>query len=113
MRDDRERLLDILEAIERIEQYAHLGREAFTQDELVQVWMVHHIEIIGEAIRGLSQTFRAQHPEVSWAVIVAMRNVLVHHYFGIDADEVWSAIERDVPELKRNVQAMLNEMGPA
>ena len=48
MRDGNERLLDILEAIEEIERYAVQGRTAFLQDELVQVWMVHHLQVIGE-----------------------------------------------------------------
>lgn len=58
MRDGNERLLDILEAIEEIERYAVRGREAFLQDELVQVWMVHHLQIIGEAAA------RIRRPEV-------------------------------------------------
>jgi len=53
MRDGNERLLDMLEAIEEIERYAVRGREAFLQDELVQVWMVHHLQIIGEAAARL------------------------------------------------------------
>ncbi len=44
MRDDRERLLDIIEAIERIERYASRGREAFENEELVQTWIVYHIQ---------------------------------------------------------------------
>lgn len=47
MRDLRERLLDILEAIERIEKYTIRGRDAFEQDELIQTWIVHHLQIIG------------------------------------------------------------------
>ena len=54
MRDDRERLLDILEAIERIEKYTSKGREVFKDDELIQTWVVHHLKIIGEATRALS-----------------------------------------------------------
>lgn len=54
MRDDRERLLDIQEAIERIEKYAVRGREAFERDELIQTWVLHHLQIIGEAVRALS-----------------------------------------------------------
>ena len=55
MRDDRERFLDILEAIENIEKYALRGKTAFESDELIQTWIVHHLQIIGEAVRGLSQ----------------------------------------------------------
>lgn len=47
MRDDRERILDMLEAIENIERHAGKGREVFESDELIQTWVVHHPEIIG------------------------------------------------------------------
>ena len=47
MRSDRERLLDILEAVERIEKYADRGRQAIERDELLQTWFVHHVQIIG------------------------------------------------------------------
>lgn len=52
MRDDRERLLDIVEAIERIEKYTVRGRTAFDEDELIQTWVLHHLQIIGEAVRA-------------------------------------------------------------
>ena len=52
MRNERERLLDILEAVERIEKYAKRGKAAFLQDELIQNWMVNHITLIGEACRA-------------------------------------------------------------
>ncbi len=48
MRDYRERLRDILEAIERIGKYAAKGRETFDGDELVQTWMIHHVAILEE-----------------------------------------------------------------
>jgi len=109
MRDDRARLLDIQEAIERIERYTARGRAAFEQDELIQTWVLHHIQIIGEASRTISADFRAQHPEVPWIEIIGMRNILVHHYFGIDLNAVWFVVERDLPDLKRAIAAMLEE----
>ena len=92
MRDDRVYLLDILESIERIEKYTAQGREAFETDELIQIWVVHHIQIIGEATRKLSQGVRTHYSEVPWTQIMAMRNILVHDYFRIDLDEVWLVI---------------------
>ena len=107
MRGERERLLDILEAIERIEKYAEDGKDVFESDELIQTWVVHHIEIIGEACRNLSNEFQARYANIPWADIIGMRNILVHHYFGIDTDAVWSVVERDLPELKSNVELIL------
>lgn len=111
MRDDRSRLLDVIEAIERIERYAARGRQAFETDELLQTWVVHHIQIIGEAVRKLSDALRSAHPEIPWAQIIAMRNIVVHDYFGVDTQEVWAAVERDLPDLKRKIQAILREGG--
>lgn len=62
MRDDRERLRDILEAIERIEKYAVRGRAALESEDLLQTWVVHHLMIVGEACRALSEGFRAGTP---------------------------------------------------
>ena len=109
MRDDRERLLDILEAIERIERYTRRGRMQFEEDELVQTWVLHHIQIIGEAARKLSEDLRINHPTVPWSEIVAMRNALVHDYFGVDVEEVWATVERDLPDLKRKIEEILQE----
>ncbi len=110
MRDPKERLRDILDAIVRIERYAARGREAFEQDELIQVWIFHHLQIIGEAAARLGRDFHDAHPEVPWPQIVAMRNVLVHEYFGIDLNEVWKTIERDLPRLKRAVAELLKSL---
>ena len=107
MRRDRQRLEDILEAIERIEKYASGGRESFDRDELVQTWVLHHLQIIGEAVRGLSDEIRSAHPDIPWAQIAAMRNILVHDYFGIDLEEVWTAVVRDLPQLKTKIAAAL------
>ena len=107
MRDDGERIRDIQEAIERIERYAVKGRQAFDDDELIQTWIIHHLQIIGEAASGLSESFREQYPEIPWTKIVGMRNILVHHYFGIDRDLVWDVIERDMTNFKKTIKEIL------
>lgn len=101
MRDDRQRLTDILDAIRQIERYANRGRRAFEQDELIHTWMIHHIQIIGEAASKLTASFRKSHQDIPWPQIIKMRHVLVHDYFGIDLAEVWTAVERDLPLLKK------------
>lgn len=105
MRDPKEPLRDILDAIARIERYAAQGREAFEQDELIQTWIIHHIQIIGEAAARLGRDFHETHPEVPWP-----QNVLVHEYFGVDLEEIWRTVEHDLPSLKRAVEEILREL---
>ena len=107
MRDDRQRLRDILGATKRIERYAKRGRRVFEEDELVHTWMIHHIQIIGEAAGRLTPTFRKTHSQVPRPQIIKMRHVLVHDYFGMDRDEVWAVVERDLPVLKKQVSHIL------
>jgi len=77
----RDRLTDILEAIKQIELEAVKGKAAFENSPLVQVWMVHHLMIIGEAVRSIDPGIRSQYPSVPWRQIAGMRNILVHDYF--------------------------------
>lgn len=108
MRNDRERLRDILEAISQIEKYAIQGQTEFQRNELIQVWVVHHLQIIGEAANSLSQKMVNQHSRVPWSQIIAFRNILVHEYFRVDLKAVWKIIERDLPALKNQVEDILN-----
>ena len=109
MRDEGERLLDILEAIQQVEKYAARGENVFKRNELVQNWIIHHIQIIGEAAWALSDKFRVENPQVPWSEIIGMRNILVHNYFGVDTKIVWSVVKKDLPGLKRQVKAMLRK----
>ncbi|MFP4411866.1 HepT-like ribonuclease domain-containing protein [Coleofasciculus sp.] len=73
MRREAERLQDILDAIAAIERYASQGRQAFDEQELIQVWVIHHLQIIGEAASSLSGDLMNRYSEVPWAQIVAFR----------------------------------------
>lgn len=107
MRSDRERLLDILEAIDKIEQRSSSNIDDFAEDEMQQVWVIHHLQIIGEAASKLSEGLRSAHPGVPWDNMIGMRHVLVHGYFHIDLDVVWAVIEKDLPPLVQSIQIIL------
>ena len=109
MRDDRERLADILEAIDRAQRYSVRGRIAFESDELIQAWIVQQLMVIGEAASQLSGELRERSPEVPWRRIVGLRNRLVHAYFQADLALVWSAVEHDLPSLRKAVSDLLDE----
>ena len=71
--------------------------------------MLHHLQIIGEAVRGISLEFRTANPGIPWSDIIGMRNVLIHHYFGIDRDAVWNVVEHDLPALKKQLLSRIRE----
>ncbi len=108
MRSDHERLLDIMEAIEKIERYSPRGRKSFESDEMFQVWVVRHLQIIGEAASRISTDTQSRYPEIPWGKMIGMRQVLVHGYFDIDLDIVWSVIENDLEPLKTHIRNALN-----
>src|SRR5437868_12206218 len=98
------------EAITRIEHEQTTGRSAFLADPKVQVWMIHHIRIIGEAVRPICDELTHLDPVIPWAQIVGMRHILVHDYFGVDLDEVWNVVEKDIPSLKASVIRLLQDL---
>jgi uncharacterized protein with HEPN domain len=59
MRKDRDRLLDIEEAIGKIERYASRGKAEFMDNELIQTWVLFQLQVIGEAARSLSEALSA------------------------------------------------------
>ena len=99
MREDTEKLKDILEAIARIDKYVGLGRKAFEESELIQTWYVRHLEIVGEAARTLSDDARKSAPDIPWKEIIGMRNILARNYFEIDLDIVWVVVANKLPAL--------------
>jgi len=111
VRDDRARLSDIAEALEKIDRYTRRGKDSFLADELVQVWVIHHLQMIGEAANGITAAIRERSPDVPWGEIIGLRNILVHHYFAINAQEIWAVVERDLPPLRPAIQRILKEMG--
>ena len=100
-RDNRFRLQDILDAIDRISSYVEgITYEDFLADRKTQDAVTRNVEIIGEAARSLSEQFKQEHSSIPWQDIVGMRNVIVHHYFGILPDVVWDVIENELPSLR-------------
>lgn len=109
MRSDQEYLLDILESIRNIEKYKGHSHSESTPEELIQVWVIHHLRIIGEAVNRLSDGFKKANPDIPWKSIVGMRNILVHAYFGINYSRIDAVVQNDLEPLKQKVIASLQQ----
>ena len=112
MRTARLLLQDILEAIEVIGQYTPPTLPEFHANPPVQSHVIRHIAIIGEAASRLPQPLRDASPAVPWRQIIAMRNIVVHVYHGINWDRVYETARRDVPALRQPVEAILAALPP-
>ena len=86
------------------------GKKAFGASPLIQVWMVHHLMIIGEAVRAIDPALRQKHPAVPWRQIAGMRNILVHDYFRINHEIVWETLEKQLPAFKQQVEDILRQL---
>jgi uncharacterized protein with HEPN domain len=109
LRKNSDRLSDILEAIEAIERYTGAGKAEFDHNELIRVWCLRHLEVMGEAVARLSDDLRAHHVNIPWRDIIGMRNILIHGYFDVDWDRVWLAASRDIPQLKNELKKILTD----
>ncbi|AFZ54732.1 HepT-like ribonuclease domain-containing protein [Cyanobacterium aponinum] len=110
MRNDSERIRDIRECIEKIEKYSVRGKKEFYEDELIQTWIIHNLQIIGEASRATSEEFKAKYPQVLWLKIADFRNLLVHEYFRVDLGIVWEIVENELPKLKQQINDILRDI---
>ena len=98
-------LAHILESIEKIENYlAEISEEEFMSDYEKQDAVVRRLEVIGEAVKNLPDATKIQFTEIEWNKIIAMRNLLIHEYFGVDMKLVWNVMKKRLPELKEVIK---------
>lgn len=107
MRDEKERLQDILQSVTQIQYYSGYEKQNFEQNRLIQDAICYQLLIIGESVRNLPPELRQQYCHIPWPAIIGMRNILVHEYFAIDMEIVWSVIEQNLPNLKHEIEKIL------
>ncbi len=106
-RDENLLLEDIIESVVKIQRYtADLDFEAFKNDDKTVDAVIRNFEIIGEAANRLPENYRKINHQINWNHIRGFRNRVVHEYFGVDLNIVWSIIENNLEDLKRQIREL-------
>lgn len=107
---DKEFVLHILDMIRKIEvSVKNISREDFISNPDIVDANIRRLEIIGEAVKNLSESFRNEHKDVEWNKISGTRDVLIHRYFEVDLDIAWDIIQEDLPKLKEQIESILKK----
>lgn len=111
MKRDNLYIAHILECIRRIESYTRDGRDVFLNALMAQDAVIRNFEVVGEAAKRVSGELKEAYPDVPWRRIAAFRDMLIHDYMAVDLNEVWNILDRDLPDLKGKIEAILRELG--
>ncbi len=114
MRKDKELLQDILDALNSIENFSKSkSKKEFFKSDLLQSAVIRKLEIIGEATKKLSKDLKKKHMNIPWRDIAGMRDILIHEYFSVYLERVWEVIQKDIPELKKQISDILEKIKDA
>ncbi len=101
-------LKHILESIALIEKYTkNINYDDFLEDMRSQDAVMKRLEVIGEAVKNLPTELREENPDIPWKKITATRDILIHHYFGVEMEVVWEIVRKDIIELKFMIESLL------
>lgn len=110
-RDVKVFLSDVLESIEKIEEYMKdITKEDFFKKTQLQDAVMRRLEIIGEATKNIPMSFRKKYTDIPWKKIAGLRDVLIHAYFGVKLERVWNVVKKDLPDLEKQIEKILKQI---
>jgi uncharacterized protein with HEPN domain len=107
VKDDRVYLEPTRDALADIATYTSAGREAFFDERIRQDATLRKLEVIGHAVKNLSEESKSRRPQIPWKQIAGMRDKVIHDYFGVNLEIVWAVVEKDLPQLDQAVRQLL------
>ena len=107
-RDYKQQLDDIIQAITFIREYVKdMDYKAFEADTKTQHAVIHNLEVIGEAARSMPDEVKDNAAEIEWDKIIALRNILIHEYFGVNLKIVWDVVRNKLDALETTCRKLL------
>lgn len=101
----------IIESIDLIKGYLNdISIDNFYSSISTQDMVYRRLEIIGEAVKNLSPEFKQKHPDINWKTIAGLRDVLIHNYFGVDAELAWKAATKELPKLEEQIKNIIIDL---
>jgi len=110
-KDDSVFIRHIIDSIQAIEEFSrNLSKEELTSNRLKQSAIVREIEIIGEASKNISNSLKEKYKKIEWKKIAGTRDRIIHRYFNVNLDIVWDIINKDLLELKKQIERIKREL---
>ncbi|OGI93854.1 hypothetical protein A3A03_01985 [Candidatus Nomurabacteria bacterium RIFCSPLOWO2_01_FULL_40_18] len=110
MKEDSVYLNHILDSIKNVlSDTENFTFEKFSENRQVKDAVTRNVEIMGEAVKRLSEDTYKDYPDVPWQKIARTRDMLIHHYFDVDDQQLWKIVEDDLPKLKISVEEILSK----
>ena len=101
----------ILDAINDIEESVkNISKEKFEETKDVKDANIRRLEIVGGAVKNISKKLKERYKEIEWNKIIGTRDKMIHHYFGVNLSIIWNIIKKDLPDLKKKMQKIKDEI---